>query len=130
MDNINILVGNLIREKRKEVGLSTKELADKLGISAGLLNNIENSKNDTFHLELLVSISALLNIDIFQLISNINNSKSKGNNNSSFFNNQLSDKLKIVNYKIYELVVDSDNLSRSIKMLDKLVDDIEFYKTL
>lgn len=129
MDNINILVGNLIREKRKEIGLSTKELADKLGISVGLLNNIENSKNDTFHLELLISISTLLNIDIFQLISSINDNKSKDNNSNSL-NNQLSDKLKIVNYKIYELVVDSDNLSRSIKVLDKLIHDIEFYKTL
>lgn len=129
MDNINILVGNLIREKRKESGFSTKELADKLGVSVGLLNNIENSKNDTFHLELLISISTLLNIDIFQLISSINDNKSKDNNSNSL-NNQLSDKLKIVNYKIYELVVDSDNLSRSIKVLDKLIHDIEFYKTL
>ena len=51
--NLNKHLGNLIRSKRKYCGYSTQELADKIGISAGSINNIENAKTDTFNLKLL-----------------------------------------------------------------------------
>ena len=41
--NLNKHLGNLIRSKRKYCGYSTQELADKIGISAGSINNIENA---------------------------------------------------------------------------------------
>ena len=83
-----------------------------------LSNALWNKDIDTIHVHADYLVIIIANTFIkdeskrFQLISSINDNKSKDNNSNSL-NNQLSDKLKIVNYKIYELVVDSDNLSRS-----------------
>lgn len=56
--------GLIVKKHRKINGYSTKELADILGVSVGLVNNIENSKNDVFKLNLLCSIIEVLQIPI------------------------------------------------------------------
>ena len=57
---------NRIRERRKELGLSQKELAQKCGVSRQTLNAIENNKYDptlslAFHLarELQLTVDEL-----------------------------------------------------------------------
>jgi transcriptional regulator with XRE-family HTH domain len=66
-------MGNLatnVKERRKSYGYTTVDLARLLDVSAGLINNIENSKNDVFKLQLLNNLLNLLNIShdkIFEL---------------------------------------------------------------
>ena len=67
--NLNKHLGNLIRSKRKYCGYSTQELADKIGISAGSINNIENAKTDTFNLKLLNDLSNALDTDLYLALS-------------------------------------------------------------
>lgn len=54
--------GKKIREYRKKKDLTTLELAEQLGISTGLLNNIENGKSDSFQFELLNKMVQVLEI--------------------------------------------------------------------
>lgn len=64
MSTIQERLGLLVRKQRKSKGLSTQDLAKKLGVSSGLINNIENSKNDVFELELFMNLIKELNISI------------------------------------------------------------------
>lgn len=74
MNNLILNVGNIIKSHRKAKGLSTQDLASLLHVSAGLINNIENSKTDCFNLELLYSISNILEVPVTDIISyNIDN---------------------------------------------------------
>lgn len=131
MDNFNILVGSLIRKKRKEKGYCTKELADKLGISVGTLNNIENSRNDTLNLQLLLSIENVLHISILNLLykySNVENKKLTTLNDSSEI---LLNKLNKLNRDIYDLILsNNEDLEKMLKFLDKLIFEIDFYKNI
>ncbi|MCT4621586.1 MAG: helix-turn-helix domain-containing protein [Marinisporobacter sp.] len=56
--------GKKVKKYRKAKGYSTSEIAGRLGVSVGLINNIENGKTDTFKLELLVNLSKELDIPI------------------------------------------------------------------
>lgn len=67
MDKIYIKLGNIIRHYRKSKNYSTAEIAEKLNISAGLINNLENGRNDVFKLELLSDFFTELNIPIEEL---------------------------------------------------------------
>lgn len=60
-------LGETIRRYRKQKGYTISGLADKLGISVGLLSNIETSKTDSFQLNLLNSIIRELDIPISEL---------------------------------------------------------------
>lgn len=51
-----------VKERRKTYGYTTADLAHLLDVSAGLINNIENTKNDVFKLQLLNNMINLLNI--------------------------------------------------------------------
>lgn len=57
-------LGQTIRTYRKIKGYSTQELAYKINVSVGLLNNIENGKTDTFQLVLLNKIIDILEIPL------------------------------------------------------------------
>lgn len=56
--------GEKVKDYRKKKDLTTLELAEKLNISSGLLNNIENGKSDSFQLELLNKMVQVLNIPL------------------------------------------------------------------
>ncbi len=60
-------LGKLIKKYPNTKGYSTQLLAERLNISAGLLNNIENARNDFFNLKLLNMIINELNIPIEEL---------------------------------------------------------------
>lgn len=60
-------LGQTIRKYRKQKNYTLSQLADKLGISIGLLSNIENGKTDSFQLTLLNTIVSELDIPISEL---------------------------------------------------------------
>lgn len=74
MSSLNILIGQLIKKYRNLKGYSTQALAEKLSVSPGLINNIENANNDTFKLDILIKLIEELNIpvDEFNSIDKIN----------------------------------------------------------
>ena len=116
--------GTLIRSKRKEKGYSTQELAKLLNVSPGLINNIENGKTDTFNLELLHKISDILNISSSHIISdNIKDITLENINISLSF---------IPLLKSLNLISNNPNWdSKKIQLLlDKLLDDINFYNKI
>lgn len=68
MDKFILDSGIIIKNARKNKGYSTQYLSKLLGISTGLINNIENGKTDVFNLHLLYSLSNILDIPITQII--------------------------------------------------------------
>ncbi len=60
-------LGKLIKKHRNTKGYLTQLLAERLTISAGLLNNIENARTDSFNLKLLNMLIKKLNIPIEEL---------------------------------------------------------------
>lgn len=127
--NLNKHLGNLIRSKRKYCGYSTQELADKIGISAGSINNIENAKTDTFNLKLLNDLSNALDIDLYLALS-----KNTQNKNYSFNNlnptEDISNKHDELLYKLTRLINSNTNKINIAILLDKLINEINYFYTL
>ena len=127
--NLNKHLGNLIRSKRKYCGYSTQELADKIGISAGSINNIENAKTDTFNLKLLNDLSNALDIDLYLALS-----QNTQNKNYSFNNPQptedISNKHDELIYKLTSLINSNTNKINIAILLDKLINEINYFYTL
>lgn len=127
--NLNKHLGNLIRSKRKYCGYSTQELADKIGISAGSINNIENAKTDTFNLKLLNDLSNALDIDLYLALS-----QNTQNKNYSFNNPQptedISNKHDELLYKLTNLINSNTNKINIAILLDKLINEINYFYTL
>ena len=57
---------NIIRERRKEMGLSQEELAKKCGVSRQTINAIENNKYDPT-LALAFRLAKELNLTVYEL---------------------------------------------------------------
>ena len=127
--NLNKHLGNLIRSKRKYCGYSTQELADKIGISAGSINNIENAKTDTFNLQLLNDLSNSLDSDLYLALS-----QNTQNKNYSFNNPQptedISNKHDELLYKLTSLINSNTNKINIAILLDKLINEINYFYTL
>lgn len=70
MEDIITKVGQVIKEKRLLKGYSTQELAEVLDVSAGLINNIENGKTDTFNLIFMKKVCDILEISILSILAN------------------------------------------------------------
>ncbi|WP_202709470.1 helix-turn-helix domain-containing protein [Sporosalibacterium faouarense] len=60
--------GENIRKYRKNKKLSTPEFAKRIGVSTGLVNNIENGRHDVFKLELIFKMAAELDVSLIQLL--------------------------------------------------------------
>ena len=60
-------LGELIKSHRKEKQYSTSTLSEKLGVSVGLINNLENGRNDVFKLELFENLVKELGIPLEEL---------------------------------------------------------------
>lgn len=127
MNELLIKLGNLIRTNRKYNKYSTKELADKLQVSSGLINNIENGKTDSFNLALLNNLSTTLEIDIIDFISlNLNNT-----NPLSFNNKDIENKYMLLTSHLNNLVFSNkldDNTT--ILLLDKLLIELNYFDSL
>lgn len=127
--NLNKILGDLIRYKRKECGYSTQELAYKIGVSAGLINNIENAKTDTFNLKLLNNLSDSLDIDLCLALS-----KKTINENYSISSIQIDEdidnKYNEVIYKLTSLINNNSNTVSASNLLDKLLNEIRYFDML
>ena len=127
--NLNKNLGDLIRYKRKNCGYSTQELADKIGVSAGSINNIENAKTDTFNLKLLNDLSNALDTDLYLALS-----QNTQNKNYSFNNLQptedISNKHDELLYKLTSLINSNTNKINIAILLDKLINEINYFYTL
>lgn len=127
--NLNKHLGNLIRSKRKYCGYSTQELADKIGISAGSINNIENAKTDTFNLKLLNDLSNALDTDLYLALSKNTQSKNYSFNNLNP-TEDISNKHDELLYKLTRLINSNTNKINMAILLDKLINEINYFYTL
>lgn len=73
MYEIDIIIGNIIRSKRKEKNLTTAELAKTLNVSPGFINNLENGKAKLLDYEFINNLSNELNIALIPFITSIFN---------------------------------------------------------
>lgn len=127
--NLNKHLGNLIRSKRKYCGYSTQELADKIGVSAGSINNIENAKTDTFNLNLLNNLSTALDIDLYLALSQNTQNKDYSFNNPQTTEN-ISNKHDELLYKLTSLINSNTNKINIANLLDKLINEINYFYIL
>ena len=54
--------GEFISEKRKDLRLTLKEMADRLDISSPYLSDVEKGRRDSFDLEKLVKVAEILEL--------------------------------------------------------------------
>lgn len=104
-------LGDKIRKYRKAKHYSTAEFAERLNVSAGLVNNIENGRNDVFKLELLTAIMKELDIpleELFKLEPVSIRPISVDANSQSFFLEQIegenNEEISIVNQHLNYIV--------------------------
>ena len=131
MNELLIKLGNLIRTNRKYKKYSTKELADKLQVSSGLINNIENAKTDSFNLTLLNNLSTTLEIDMIDFISLNLNNPNLLSSNFSIDNKNIEDKYIAIISQLNSLVF-SNKLDDNtvIILLDKLLIELNYFDSL
>lgn len=79
MHEIDITIGNIIRNKRKEKNLTTAELAKTLNVSPGFINNLENGKTKLLDYEFINNLSNELDISLISFLSSIFNNLSTEN---------------------------------------------------
>lgn len=77
MHEIDITIGNIIRNKRKEKNITTAELAKTLNVSPGFINNLENGKTKLLDYEFISKLSNELDISLIPFLSSIFNNLSK-----------------------------------------------------
>jgi transcriptional regulator with XRE-family HTH domain len=65
---LQIKVGEIIKAKREELGISLVDFAKQVGISPGYLSQLENSKKTNPNLELILKIANELDIDMDELL--------------------------------------------------------------
>lgn len=61
--------GEKIRELRKERGITSYEMATKLGISRNTLTNWERGEKEPHAVEILEEMSAILNVPLQELLA-------------------------------------------------------------
>lgn len=128
-DNLNKNLGDLIRYKRKDCGYSTQELADKIRGSAGLINNIENAKTDTFNLKLLNNLSDALDIDLSLALSKKTRNQTHSINHTQT-NEDIVNKYNELAYKLTSLINNNSNKISIANLLDKLLSEIKYFDIL
>ena len=70
-DEILLQISGKIKERRKELGITVQELADKAEVSKGLISQIENSRTIP-SLMVLMDIIKSLQIDLNSFFKDIN----------------------------------------------------------
>jgi len=120
MDKFVLDSGTIIKNARKNKGYSTQYLSKLLGVSTGLINNIENGKTDVFNLHLLYNLSNILDIPITQIISYdllpINVSSKNTSNDFNLILNRLIE---------FSVKVNGDK-SKINTLCNKLIYEIDF----
>lgn len=68
MGSYKIDLGNLIKEKRLQKGLSIQQLAIVLNVSVGFISNLENAKTDVFNIDLISNLCKSLGMSPLNFI--------------------------------------------------------------
>lgn len=68
-------LANQIKKKRKYLNISTQELASRIKLSTGCINNLENGRHDVFKIDLLNKIIGELNIRIEDIVADVERAK-------------------------------------------------------
>ncbi|CDF58285.1 helix-turn-helix domain-containing protein [Thermobrachium celere] len=137
MDTLQMEFGKMVRKYRKEKGYSTQKLAELLGVSVGLVNNIENGKSDVFKLEVLSCLLKLNEIPEEEFISIIYNKtfsyQFKDNNQkieiylpsniSSAENNEFKDYLSAI---LNSLLNVFEEYKQNKNLIESITDSIRF----
>lgn len=127
MEELIIRIGRLVKEKRIEKKYSTQELAEILGISTGLVNNIENGKTDTFNIALMNKLCSNLGIDILSLLADKTDDISKLLNISQEIPANLSAHInKLTEEYIKAAIKLNFNDKKLETMLNKLLYEVNF----
>ena len=63
-----ILIGNAIKKRRKELGITQKDIAENLYISQGYIADLENGKIKNPTMESLDKISGFLDMSLSEII--------------------------------------------------------------
>ena len=71
--------GERIRELRKERGMTSYEMATKLGISRNTLTNWERGEKEPHAVEILEEMSEILKVPLQELLTNEKDKQSKNN---------------------------------------------------
>ncbi len=95
-------LGTIIKKYRNSKDYSTQDLADKLNVSAGLINNIENARNDVFKLELLMNVVKELDIPTREILTSI--LIPHHNNTDAEKDTVTADELKTITDKYLDLI--------------------------
>lgn len=61
-------IGQIIKKKRLELGLTTKEVADRVGVTDGTISRLENSEISAMKLPVAWKLSKVLQTSIFDFI--------------------------------------------------------------
>lgn len=137
-------IGSRVRRYRKAISYTTSDLASKLDVSVGLINNLENGRNDVFRLELLSEMSKELGVPVAELLdfntaatceANINGNEvfirvqlynDKHIVHKDLLNEQIS--ILVTSYISTILYLDLPQ-SSIIKLTDNIKNILEFIKT-
>ncbi|GEM_PF-6359208 len=76
-DNTIFKISNKIKEIRKEKGITIQEVADRAGVSKGLISQIENNRTIP-SLLVLINIINALNIDLNEFFKDFNSELDSG----------------------------------------------------
>jgi transcriptional regulator with XRE-family HTH domain len=99
MENLYVIIGERIKEKRKELNVKQQKLADEVNINRTSISNIEKGRHQP-PLHLLFKICFYLNLDIHSLIpsleeiANLNNKETPGLFKILYGDNSLSENSK------------------------------------
>lgn len=90
MENLYAVIGERIKEKRKEVGINQQALAEEIKISRTSISNIEKGRHQpTLHL--LFKICYALNLDIKSVIPSIEELQNFNNGKMTSFSKILNE---------------------------------------
>lgn len=133
-------LGTTLQTKRKSKNLTTEKLAKKLGVSVGLISNIEHGKTDAFKLDLLINLLNTLDISSIQIASDkvlqINelNLKPSNNNIEININNEaleqselIKNELSLINNSFLKILYKYNYNPKTVKLLSKhIIREINF----
>ncbi|MCY6370645.1 helix-turn-helix domain-containing protein [Clostridium ganghwense] len=122
MSDIYETFGTTVKKYRKTKGYSTQKLSKKLGISVGLLNNIENAKSDIFKIKLLRDLANELNAPLIELIQN----KSAAVNDMSFDFKQNQLKIDLATENIHNIDLLNNYITLIIETFLKNLSEYEY----
>lgn len=128
MENYYFNLGNLIKEKRLEKGLNTRELATILNVSVGLISNIENAKTHAFNINLIQNLCKTLDISPLNFLSELSIDKDFDNKYESYYLNHPGPNKELISKNVTAITTayigSIKNHSYDVEFINKFTDKI------